>query len=457
MKTTYLILFLCLIVSFCYGQNSYNFYVDDSLKKVSYAKEVDDLRDLKMKSFEKKYIKDYKDIYSESFTSIKKLILSKETVTDTAINNYLQSIVQEIIQKNKELSSLKLRVFFTRNLWANAYSMGDGTIAINAGIVCYLKNEAELAFILSHELAHYYLDHSGKAIEKYVITVNSEDYQKKLKAISKREYGTNKELDLLVKEVVFDSRKHSRKHESEADYYAFKFLRNTFFNLNAAVSALETLDKISDTTFFSPLKLEIAFNNEAYPFKKSWIEEESSIFSEVNTKKDTSNKKETDSLKTHPDCKKRIALLKDSVIKFEKNSKSYFITNQTNFNKIKEKFLIEAIEYCYTKHNLSENLYYALSLLQEQKEKPFAVYSIARCLNIIYEKQKNHHLGESIDDENRSFDKDYNLLLKMLSKLRLEEIVEINYHFCKANLSTGLLYKNFEKEWKTAQLNYTNN
>ncbi len=456
MKYSFCLLFFCFLTSFTFAQSSYPFFVDDSTMKAKYAKEIDSIKIAKIKSFDKKYIKDYKGIYDDAFGEIKKLILSKESVTDTAINNYLQRIVKEVVSKNNELSSLKLRVFFTRNLVANAYSMGEGTMAVNAGMIFYLKNEAELAFIISHELAHYYLDHSGKSIEKYITTINSQDYQKKVKAISKKEYGTNKELDLLAKQYVFDSRKHDRSQEAEADYFAFKFLKNTIFNINSIISCLQVLDKLSDSTFFKPLKLDVVLNNEAYPFKKSWIEEESSIFSQLDLKKDTSNKKEADSLKTHPDCKKRIALLKDSVLKFARNNQPYFITNQANFDKVKVKFLMEGIEYCHTENRLSKNLYYTLSLLQVQQEKPFAIYSIARCFNKMYDKQKNHHLGEAIDDENKYFDDDYNLLLKMVNKLSLQEIAALNYHFCKTNLTTGQLYKNFETEWKTAQLNYTN-
>jgi Zn-dependent protease with chaperone function len=456
MRTTCLSLLLCFIVLFTHGQTSYHFYVDDTLIKTAYVKDVDNISQAKINSFEKKLSKDYKEIYNESFASIKKFIASKETVTDTAINNYLQKIVQKIVQNNNELSNLKLRVIFTRSLWANAYSMGDGTIAVNAGILFYLKNEAELAFIISHELAHYYLNHSGKAIDKYVTTINNEEYQKKLKAISKKEYGTNKELDLLVKAVVFDSRKHSRIHEAEADSYAFKFLKNTPYNLNAIISCLQLLDKMEDSTFFKPLKLATVLNNESYPFKTSWIEEESSIFSEINTKKDTANKKDADSLKTHPDCKNRVALLKDSVAKLVNNSKLFFTTNEVNFNKLKEQFLIEGVEYCHTNNSLSKNLYYALSMYQEGKEKAFATFSVARCLNEIYNKQKDHHVGEAVEVENKLFDKDYNLLLKMLSRMRLPEIAALNYHFCKSNLVIGQTYKDFDKEWKTAQLNYKN-
>jgi Zn-dependent protease with chaperone function len=457
MKTTCLTLFLCLGILLSYGQTSYTFFVDDSLMKVKYAKEVDNIKETKIKSLDKKYIKDYKEIYTESFTNIKELILSKESITDTAINNYLQRIVQEIVQKNKELSNLKLRIIFTRNLCVNAYSMGDGTIAVNAGIIYYLKNEAELAFIISHELAHYYLDHSGKAIEKYVTTINSEDYQKELKAIAKKKFGVNKELDKLAKGVVFNSRKHSRTHEAEADYYAYKFMSNSMFNLNSVITSLQMLDKIEDTSIFKPLKIDVVLNSPEYPFKKKWIQEETSIFSEIKLKKDTSNKNEADSLKTHPDCTKRIALLKDTIAKSVKKSSPYFITNEITFNKIKEKFLMEAVEYCYTNKQLSLNLYLALSMFQDKKETPYAVYSIARCLNVIFEKQKKHTLGNAIHTENKDFEDDYNQLLRMLSSLSLSEIAAINYNFCKTNLSTGLLYKNFDKEWKIAQLNQTNN
>lgn len=456
MKYLFLSFLLSALVANSYCQNSYSFFVDDSLKKASLAKEVEDIRIAKIKTFDKQYAKDYKEIYNSSFDDIKKLILSKESVTDTAMSNYLQKIVNQIVQKNPELNSLKLRVIFSRTLWANAYSMGDGTIVVNAGILFYMSNEAELAFILSHELAHYYLDHSGKGIEKYITTINDKEYQKEIKRIAKQEYGVNKQLDKLAKATLFDSRKHSRAYESEADYYAFKFLRNTIFNLGSVITSLSVLDKLEDSTFFKPLNLNTVLNFSDYPIKSKWIENESSIFSEMNTKKEDLKNKEADSLKTHPDCKKRVALLKDSVSKFLNVKKTNYITSEKYFTALKEKFLLEGIEYCYTNENLSRNLYYTLQLLQEKREVPFAVYSISRCLNIMYDKQKNHHLGDIIQDENKLFEKDYNLLLRLLSRISLPELSALTYNFCKANLTSGMQYKNFETEWKTAQKNFKN-
>src|SRR5690606_19405430 len=107
------------------------------------------------------------------------------------------------------------------------YSMGDGSIAINAGLFVYLDNEAELIFILCHEIAHYYLDHTNSSIKKYVETVNSDEVQKELKRLSKTQYRVNQQLEELTKAFTFNSRRHSRERETEADRMAFQFMKNT--------------------------------------------------------------------------------------------------------------------------------------------------------------------------------------------------------------------------------------
>ena len=122
---------------------------------------------------------------------------SDRSVTAPEAHGYLQSIVQKIISVNAELAKTDARVVFSRDWWPNAYSMGDGTIAINAGLMVFLHNEAELVFIVSHELAHYYLDHTNKSIKQYVEKVNSEEFQNELKRLAKTEYGVNKQLEEL--------------------------------------------------------------------------------------------------------------------------------------------------------------------------------------------------------------------------------------------------------------------
>ena len=202
-------------------QPVYSFQKDDSLLKRQMYELSARKNSQLISSLGKENRDDYKKIYEERLDNIKDLLLSRRTVTDSVAHQYLQAVLNRIIAANPELKGTDARVVFTRDWWPNAYSMGDGTIAFNAGLLILLRNEAELAFVLCHELAHYYLDHSGLAIRKYVNTVNSDEFQKELRRLSKEQYRVNEQLENLAKKMVFDNRRHSRDKEAEADKQAF--------------------------------------------------------------------------------------------------------------------------------------------------------------------------------------------------------------------------------------------
>ena len=82
---------------------------------------------------------------------------------------------------------------------------------------------------------------------------------------------------------------------------------------------------------------------------------------------------------------------------------------------------------------------------------PLAVYSIARDLNQLYLYQQNHQLGLVVDTESRYLGEGYNLLLRMLYRLRLQEIAELSDRFCAAYKDQMAGYEEFREEWKTAR------
>jgi hypothetical protein len=426
------------------AQQTYFFQKDDSILKKNYFDQSLKKKTVLLSSADKKYAKDYKEIYETQFREIGSLLQSSRSVTAAEAHGYLQSVLQKIIAANPELKGTDVRVIFSRDWWPNAYCMTDGTIAINAGLLIYLSNEAELAFVVSHELSHWYLDHMGQYIKKYVETVNSDEFQKELKRLSREQYRVNEQLEKFAKKIVFDSRQHNRDKESEADLQAFKFMRRTGYDCNAIRSTLQLLDKIDDTLFLKRLDIEQVLNFDEFPFKKKWIEKESAIFSQLDENDGPLTPKEKDSLKTHPDCSKRILLLSDSLAKASAGKK--FLVDENVFNKLKNDFLFEITEQCYRGDNLSRNLYYSLLLLQANKNVPLAVYSVARCMNLIYEKQKDHKLGLAIETESKGNASDYNLLLRMLSRLRLDEIADLNYFFCKKYADQAKNYPGFEIE-----------
>ena len=448
--TAFLLLFILTKAAIGQLQPVYSFQKDDTILKRNYYQQSLKKKDSYLSSVTKENTADYKKIYDEQYELIKDLLTTTRSVTSPEAHGYLQSVLKKIVSANNELNGLDVRVVFSRDWWPNAYSIGDGTIMINAGLMVYLNNEAELAFVLCHELSHYYLKHSGKSIKKYIETLHSEEFQKELKRLSKEQYRVNQQLEKLAKSMVFDSRSHSRNNEAEADLQAFNFLKRTGYDCHAIISSLEILDRIDDSSLYRPLDIEQVFSFADYPFKKKWVQKESAIFSQLDENESPLSQKEKDSLKTHPDCSKRILTLNDSVQSIKTQGKR-FLVDENLFDKLKKDFFIEMTEQCYRDDNLSRNLYYSLLMVQANENIPVAVYSVARCLNKIYENQKKHSLGEMISGEDRKYSTDYNLLLRTLSRLRLDEITAINYHFCKQYYEQVKGYPGFKDEIKKLQ------
>jgi Zn-dependent protease with chaperone function len=433
----------------------YVFQQDDTLARKKYYDQATQKKDKLInglpKEYSKEYIKDYKKIYENRHEQVGGLLKSTRCVTEPEANAYLQSLVQKIVAVNPELKGLDMRVIFARDWWPNAYSMGEGTIAVNAGLMVFMDNEAELIFVLCHELSHYYLDHSQQVIKNYVERTNSAEFKAEVKRLSKEEYRVSQQIQSFIRSIEFNNRRHSRDKESEADRQAFRFMKNTGYDLNAITTCLQMLDKVDDTLIYGSLNLQPLLDFPGYPFRKKWIQKESAIFAQVKESDSPLTKQEKDSLKTHPSCTDRIQRLEDSINALAASGRKKFIVNETLFNKLKKDFLIEMIEQTYKEDNVSINLYYSLLLLQANEQVPLAVYSIARDLNLIYEAQKNHMLGKIIAREDRIFPDDYNLLLRMLNKLQLAEIGNLNYHFCTKYESTMKGYAGFEKELQKAK------
>lgn len=72
------------------------------------------------------------------------------------VQEYINRLGQSIVPADSDkLYSFKIMV----NPIPTAYTLSTGTVLISSGMVSLLDNEAQLAYILAHELAHVYKDH----------------------------------------------------------------------------------------------------------------------------------------------------------------------------------------------------------------------------------------------------------------------------------------------------------
>lgn len=452
------LLFFVLLVAVTHStaqQKLYDFLKDDSIAKESLYKDALADKDKLVKSLGKEHKSDYKEWYESRFEIAGDLFKSSTTVTEPAAHAYLQSLLQKIVSANPELKDIKTRLVFTRDGWANAYCVGEGTLVVNAGLLIHLENEAQLVFILCHEIAHLYLDHSGKRIKKSVEFLNSTELKKELKALSKQKYGVGEKLEEMGKRYAFGFLRHNREDEKEADTWAFRFMKNTGFDCNQALTGLALLDKLNDSTTLAPVDIKKIFSFSEYPFKEKWIKQESTIFSALPEKDESKlTKAEKDSLKTHPDIPQRIEWLEVPVKSASPGSP--FLVNETKFQELKKQFTAEIVEQLFEYKNLTGHLFLALQLLDNPAYKDYAAYAVLRCLNRLYQHQRDHTLGLVTDKETRYYTKDYNLLLRMVDRLKLDDIANLAFHFAKQHQHLAA-HKAFADEMRIAQKNRAEN
>jgi len=408
---------------------SYSPLVNDSLQLVNIKNAIKQhyLKDSASISGEnKKYIV---NLYRERYQFLDDMFKEKEFMANAVPDEYLASLVNEIFKVNPELKKLGTRFLFSKVYWPNAFSTGEGTIVFNIGLFSKLDNESQVIFVLCHELAHLYLDHSTKAILQYVNTVYSEDFQDELKDIKKSKYEKNKQLDQLVKGITFKSRRHGREHESEADSVGLVFMQRTAFNVRASLTCLALLDSIDKERYVPEGDLQRLFNFSEYPFQKNWLKKEEAFFGGVTEKE--LNSKEKDSLKTHPDCKARIKRLTPTIEKLN-SSGSDFVVSEARFQELKQKFRYEIIEFCFTSTRVSRSLYYAMQSLNEDPGNAYLVSMIGKCFASFYEHQKEHTLNRVVDLPSPYLDKNYNTLLEFLQNIRINDMAAIGHYFLQS-------------------------
>ncbi len=370
--------------------------------------------------------KDFLAVYADRWNNVKEKFDKQEIYTSSAAQEYLDALTAEIVRSNPSLKDHPFRCYFSRSWIPNASYIGEGIILFNMGLFYRLDNESQVAFVLCHEIAHFILQHPEKSIAKYVNTINSPEVQAELRKIRGAEYRKRERLQDLVKGLTFDSRRHSRDHESEADSLGVVLLRNTRFDPNGALTTLAILNVIDTDTLNTEPCLRLLFDSKNYPFRKKWVaREEGLLGGHANLVGDSV---EADSVKTHPDCPLRIRLL-TPLVKKDKAGALLFVVDQSKFGALQNDFRYEVIEYTYSSDEYCRSLFLTMEMLQRHPGDAYLVAQVGRLMNGMYIAQKGHRLSKVTDLPSPDYSPNYNSLLQFIQNLYLEDIASINYYY----------------------------
>jgi len=185
--------------------------------------------------------------------SIDPILHSGSVIYGDEITAYVEKVANNLLKNDPTLRA-KLRFYTIKSNAANALSTDQGIIFITTGLIAQLTSEAQLAYVLSHEIVHF--------TEKHV----SESF-----ALENANIRTSERIETLSA--------HAREYEFEADKLALKLYYDAGYADAEIVSTFDVLmysylpfdevpitrDYFSSESFYIPDNL---FSKESFEIKR---------------------------------------------------------------------------------------------------------------------------------------------------------------------------------------------
>lgn len=168
------------------------------------------------------------------------------------ISEYVTQVAHKLLEKEPKLKK-ELRFYTIKSNVTNAFSTDQGIVFVTTGFISQISSEAQLAYVLAHEISHY--------TEKHV--VETFEYRNRNKGINSQiqqlsSYSQEKEFEADVEGVKL----------FHAAGYSMDFLTTTFDVLMYSYLPIDEIP-FPKTYFNSDLCFvpEFRFSNKEYPIK----------------------------------------------------------------------------------------------------------------------------------------------------------------------------------------------
>jgi len=286
---------------------------------------------------------------------IEKIVKSGNTLINDEVTTYLNELTGVILKNNPALKN-QLHIYTLKSSVVNAYSYDKGYIFIDIGLIAQAETEAQLAYILSHEISHYTKKHN---INSYVNNTK----------IDKKNYTGKTSEDKLIEKCQY-----SKEHESEADLEGFKLLEQTNYDFKQTEKAFDVLQ-------YAHLPFELVefrktyFNNPNYKIPdRYFLKEVSSI---------RNNSAEDDTKHTHPNTAKRKQAMTELIAKRSNAGRVSYILGKEKFEYIRD---LSRMELCrlYLKNRDYMNAFYAAYILEKKyPQNEYIAETMSKCMYAI--------------------------------------------------------------------------
>jgi hypothetical protein len=308
---------------------------------------------------DKKMQKADEQFYLQTNYSVDQMRFSGEVLVNDTMSLYINRVADSLLLGQDPELRHKLKFYLLRSPAVNAFTTDQGVIFVTVGLLTRLHNEAELAYVLAHEVIHYKRHHVIVGFEEGV----------------KAQAGEGKYGETTFENRFLKRHRYARSQESQADEEGFELLVNSNYDPHAAIAAFDILSladaPFSDTTFTKSF-----FESEYFRFPSKFY---------VDTIKaiKPQNEDEDDDLATHPSVYKRRKVI---VRKFGKLSGTdttgnKFLVSESMFWKVKAMARFEEVSEHTASTEYNESMY---SNYAEQKIYPDNHYLDREMIRAMY-------------------------------------------------------------------------
>ena len=347
-------------------------------------------------SEDKQRVRDYndgklanRDRVLEASYHINRLTSNGRILYGDPITRMVERIADTLLKDHLGLRG-ELRFYTVKSSSVNAFATGQGMIFVTTGLVAQVENEAQLAYVISHEIVHYYRKHNMEVLTRRI--KNSDDEAEQMANFLKYHY-------------------RSREMENEADSLGLRLFyigspydkRVTDGVFDVLQYAMLPFDEVPfDTTYF---------NSPYYRLPSHYFLEK---VAPISSRDDY-----PDSLSTHPNIKKRRARTGDILSHYEGGS-AFVVTTPDEFVHLQGLARFECIRQNLIYSNYTRAFYDCYVLQRQYPNNAFLARSMAQALYGIA-MYKTYYNTNSIVGDYRQYEGEVQQVYYLFSKLTAAE------------------------------------
>lgn len=164
-----------------------------------------------------------------------------EVVTDPVIAEYVNRLGQNLARQSDAKVPFTIKILAAREV--NAFALPGGFLFVNAGLILIAGNEAELAGMIAHEIAHVAARHSTRQASRSQLA-----HYAALPLIfagSRNGYAAYQAASAAIPIVLL---KFSRTFEAEADMLGLQYMDKAGYDPTAFVDFFEKIETLEKTS-----------------------------------------------------------------------------------------------------------------------------------------------------------------------------------------------------------------